>query len=195
LHRTLRYVDMYLLSSSSGSVVTQVTRVNSLFDPDLTGTGHQPRGFDQLCSSTGPYATYRVHNVRIAGEAVTADGLIDMAWGFSDTNSLPSAAGGSALSTCTPYAELPGWKCGVYSTYQDPVKFSAQRRMSDIHGVQESSITSEDNYAALYNASPVDTAYFYFLASAPGGGTRSVHVILSFEFDATFEDPYLLAAS
>jgi hypothetical protein len=67
--------------------------------------------------------------------------------------------------------------------------------MSDIHGVQESSISSEDNYAALYNASPVDTAYFFFLASAPGGGTRTVHVILSFEFDATFEDPYLLAAS
>jgi len=195
LSRTLRYVDMYLLSSSSGSVVSQVMRVNSLFDPDQTGTGHQPRGFDQLCSSTGPYATYRVHNVRIAGEAVTADGLIDMAWGFSDTNSLPSAAGGSALSTCTPYAELPGWKFGLYSTYQDPVRFGAQQTMANIHGVTEVAISTEDDYAALYNASPVDIAYFYFIASAPGGGTRTVHVVLSLEFDVSFEDPYLLGAS
>ena len=43
----MRYVDYYTMSSASGSVAKQVMVANGLFDPDLTGTGHQPMYFDE----------------------------------------------------------------------------------------------------------------------------------------------------
>lgn len=44
----LRYVDVYTLTSTSNSVARQWMRLNSIFDPDYTGTGHQPLYLDQL---------------------------------------------------------------------------------------------------------------------------------------------------
>lgn len=44
----LRYCDIVALDPTAGGIAARVFRANSLFDPDFTGTGHQPLGFDQL---------------------------------------------------------------------------------------------------------------------------------------------------
>lgn len=51
----LRYCDVYTLTSSSNAIAKQYMRMNSLFDPDQTGTGHQPYYFDQLAALYGRY--------------------------------------------------------------------------------------------------------------------------------------------
>lgn len=43
---TLRYVE-HLVQAADATVATHQFRANSVFDPDLSGVGHQPRGFDQ----------------------------------------------------------------------------------------------------------------------------------------------------
>lgn len=45
---TLKYNDTFYLSSSSGTITTWQYILNGLYDPDYTGTGHQPMYFDQL---------------------------------------------------------------------------------------------------------------------------------------------------
>ena len=45
---TLRYAQKFTISASIAQAGTWVFRANGMFDPDLTGSGHQPRGFDQL---------------------------------------------------------------------------------------------------------------------------------------------------
>jgi hypothetical protein len=52
----LRYVDTYLLSISSGSIAKQVMYVNSVFDPDNSGTGHQPLYRDTYAGIYDQYA-------------------------------------------------------------------------------------------------------------------------------------------
>jgi len=44
----LRYTDTYALNAAAGSIAVQNFRANSLFNPDQTGVGHQPYGYDQL---------------------------------------------------------------------------------------------------------------------------------------------------
>lgn len=46
---TLKYVEkLQLNAGASGIPATYVFTANGLYDPNITGTGHQPRGFDQL---------------------------------------------------------------------------------------------------------------------------------------------------
>jgi hypothetical protein len=53
----LRYCDTYAVVSTAGAIGKQIMRWNSCFDPDQTGTGHQPLYFD---SYAGVYDHYAV---------------------------------------------------------------------------------------------------------------------------------------
>lgn len=56
---TMRYQEQFSIDSTLGGVVpgTYVFCANGLYDPNTTGTGHQPRGFDQLMAM---YRRYEV---------------------------------------------------------------------------------------------------------------------------------------
>lgn len=46
--RTLKYVENITMSSTTGSIFHQLFSANGLYDPNTTGTGHQPIFFDQI---------------------------------------------------------------------------------------------------------------------------------------------------
>jgi hypothetical protein len=52
----LRYVDYHNLTCTAGALGTYIYRWNSLFDPNQTGTGHQPLYFDTLAGVYDQYA-------------------------------------------------------------------------------------------------------------------------------------------
>lgn len=55
LYTKLRYREQLTFTQTTGSLSDQVYRPMSLFDPDLTGTGGQPYGFDQWTQFYGYY--------------------------------------------------------------------------------------------------------------------------------------------
>jgi len=56
---TLNYYDSFSLNSGTGTVGNYVYSANGLYDPDITGTGHQPMAFDQLMLSFDHYCVTR----------------------------------------------------------------------------------------------------------------------------------------
>jgi len=58
----LRYVANFALDASGGSSAIQVFSANSCFDPDVSGTGHQPMFFDNYSAL---YSNYRVNRSTI----------------------------------------------------------------------------------------------------------------------------------
>lgn len=56
----LKYNETISITSTMGAMVDYQFRLNSIYDPDLTGGGHQPLGRDQLA---GLYNRYRVDKV------------------------------------------------------------------------------------------------------------------------------------
>lgn len=63
----LKYNDNLTFTSTSGGLSLQKYRGNSLFDPDQTGTGHQPYLFDQWATM---YTNYLVHGAKIVIRSV-----------------------------------------------------------------------------------------------------------------------------
>ncbi len=47
LIRKLRYSDSVILNAPTAAAVNHFFSANGMFDPDITGIGHQPLGFDQ----------------------------------------------------------------------------------------------------------------------------------------------------
>lgn len=68
LRAKLTYTDNFTLASAAitGNCNNVGTyNLNGLFDVDAGAGGHQPLGFDQLCSANGPYYRYKVIGVEI----------------------------------------------------------------------------------------------------------------------------------
>ncbi len=72
----LNYVQTFKLSTGAAGIfgIEQVMRLNSLFDPDFTGVGHQPYGFDTLATIYNKYKVLRV-NLRLEWTNPVADGV------------------------------------------------------------------------------------------------------------------------
>jgi len=82
----LRYVDTYSLSSSGGSTGKQILYLNSTFDPDNTGTGHQPLYRDTFAAIYDQYAVISADvTVTFVSNATTSPMRIGMV--IDDDNS------------------------------------------------------------------------------------------------------------
>lgn len=64
----MRYVTNVTLQSTLGSMDTHLFRANSVFDPDATGAGHQPMGYDSWKTHFNHYV---VLGSRITVQAVS----------------------------------------------------------------------------------------------------------------------------
>lgn len=86
----LPYFDTGTIASAATiSFLAQQFRLRSCFDPDLTGVGHQPRGFDQWVAAG--YTHYRVRGVKLFAKMVM------------DSDSTPAATDG-----CTWFMMISG---------------------------------------------------------------------------------------
>jgi hypothetical protein len=72
---TLAYGGTHELDGGANAYAGNVYRMNSMYDPDATGAGHQPRGFDQLVAAAGPYTKFTVTKCEVTAvfRNLTAD--------------------------------------------------------------------------------------------------------------------------
>lgn len=97
----LRYVDTHTIQSSAGSAGGQVFRLNSVYDPDFTGAGHQPLYYDQFTAVYNKYvvigATIKVDFSPLSDDTeITTTGPYTV--GLTMNNSNNWATNGATLS-------------------------------------------------------------------------------------------------
>lgn len=59
---TMRYADRFTLAATTSAPDYRFMSANGMYDPDITGIGHQPRGFDELMKL---YDRFQVDEVEI----------------------------------------------------------------------------------------------------------------------------------
>ena len=70
----LKYVQNISLDPTAGVGAIQVFRANSVYDPDMTGTGHQPSNFDKLATIYDRY-TVVGSKIRVYPNFVSTSGI------------------------------------------------------------------------------------------------------------------------
>ncbi len=180
----LRYADTFSLGGVTG-IQDQQMNLNSLYDPDRSGTGHQPRGFDQLAAL---YSRYRVYSVKyhVVGTLTTAnDALVA---GVFPSNS------GAAATALADFAEAPMGKFKRYNLYQG-FTLTGSVDLPLLNGKTHTAYMADDTTQALTSASPTETLILHVVCVNVNGANSSTQVTVFMEFEAEFSDPVALSSS
>jgi len=156
--RELVSLDYVAFNRVSPGVVVgadQVFALNSAFDPDVSGVGHQPRDFDTWASI---YSKYRVIRT-----LVEADVRQRAAHGIH-VCVVPSNSATALVAADLP-AELPrAVYMGVTGSSQPVASYRGAFDVRAVLGMTQAEFKGDDSTAALVTASPAQLVYLHLFA-------------------------------
>lgn len=182
-----KYVSEFTLNpGAAGTAGVHVFSANGLYDPDLTGIGHQPRGFDQLMSM---YDHYTVLGSKITVSFMHSTGVLynNMSVGITlkDASSVETDKNEYQEARVTNFLVLPG----STTTDQALVRtLSMKSSTKNFLGIQHpmSSAVCRGTIAA----NPTEQCYFHCWA-APYGATdeQVLQCSVQIEYLAVLTEP------
>lgn len=155
-----KHVKLVYESSALGTTTTTAINwhtfsLNSMYDPDVTGIGHQPLGFDQLANF---YQRYRVHGCKVIVEGInyTPNTAACILFNLSD---LPA----DRPADLREAKEQPRSKCRLASAETRTFRMQEYYPVSYISGRTKRQVNMEDNFVGTLSSasgtSPADQVY------------------------------------
>lgn len=179
----LKYVDNVTLNPGVASIASHLFRANSLFDPDYSGVGHQPLGFDQW---TTFYDMYRVVGAKISatffptGEHDTCGVYLD-----NDTTT-PTVLSDILEQKQTHYRQ-------IVASQTHPTTISFNYSSKKFFG---KAAAVNANQRAAMTANPTTDIYFTVFAGSPSGADTGARVVqIQIEYIALLTERKTLAQS
>ncbi len=154
----LKYTaGIQLDSGGAGSIASHVFRGNSLFDPDFTGGGAQPTGFDQWAAF---YERYRVRasSFKVYVRTETPGSSNTMTMGVIVPKTVTTLDTNFANSTGEPYAKVKmvaNQEAGYPSTIKSYIS------TKKILGLTKRE-SSDVDYSALVTTNPLNQWFWHF---------------------------------
>lgn len=180
---TMKYAQFRVMSGAV--VVYQVFRGNSIFDPDLTGVGHQPMAHDQWGNL---YLRYRVLGSRIKLTAINelADPTAIQIWPSNDST-IPT--------NFTDGLEQPRSVAGLLggATGSDRKTLSASMTTTTIKGSRK--LADDQGMEANFGANPAIQWFWTVGVNQLNGGGASVECMFEIEYDVDIYDRIELGQS
>jgi hypothetical protein len=178
----LTYYDVATISTGAGSAGTRVYSTNGLYDPDVTGAGHQPMPFDQLMLSFEHYVTTSAKiTVNFKNTSTTATQSVALSLNASAT---PVTAYGSLAEN----GVLVRDRLGMYP-YGDSVKtLSLPINIGKFGDVRN--LLDNPNYEGSLSSNPAEQSYFHISCWNPDT-VSSIDCICEIwlEYQAIFREP------
>jgi len=179
----LKYYDFRILAG--GLNQSWGYNLNSLFDPDATGTGHQPYAYDQWSQFYGRYLVRRCR-VRV---------LFAQSNDTSDTIVICGALNGFSGGTLTQLqaqdlAESPFSKSDLLDRGSGQVRreMTFNFDLAKISGATRVKYAADDRYAALISANPAEAIGFFINCFDFAGATVNVAFTVEIMYHAEMFD-------
>ena len=201
----LKYVQTIALNPSAGAVVGHRFRVNSLYDPDLSGTGHQPRGHDQLSVI---YSKYLVTAVSIKATPVVTSSYdagggaaVERAGGYygillDDDETINE----SSVEDILEGKQGGGVRRLAGSTAVQPrTPSAAKRSLSLRRWFKVRNLFAEDGASAAIDANPTEgpnwRVWYGNPSTMTGTDPDNINFLIEMKFWARYYEPKYMAAS
>lgn len=179
----MKYAEAVVLSGTG--LRSYQWNLNSLFDPNRTGTGHQPYGFAQLCGSTSLYNRYRVFAARYVLSVANDTYNIHYAALPANGNTLP-------ISNVSEARENPRCQYNVQNPNGTLKRLTGKVNLPALTGRTKQQYMSDDRYQAQYNATPDETMTLniYCQGMNDDTGVSMSHTVnILIEYYVEFFDP------
>lgn len=177
-----KYRETIHLTASSGASAPYIYSCNGMYDPNITGTGHQPMFFDNMAAL---YDHYTVLNSRITVVYVPTPqailtahnfvvGLLDTsAWGTTNAN----YAGENPSATTLICVATSNNEKNIISKYWNAERVFGARALSD------------STLRGTPAANPTEQTYFgIMIQDANGIGTAEGDLSITIEYDAVWTE-------
>lgn len=164
-----------------------VFAANGLHDPDITGIGYQPTGFDQYMAL---YNEYVVTKSYIKVCAVNTDPNSQQMVGIAVLD-LPTTSSDPRV-----YLNSGTCKWGVVDVYKSGSTLSLTHEV-DIRSMSTQDIFNENSYAGTVSTNPPDTHHWHVFVAPTDflSNTAAVACIVYIEYEVYFRDPALTSNS
>lgn len=145
-----KYFENFILSPTAGSSSIYQFNLNSIYDPNESGTGHQPMGTDQLQPL---YSKYRVYKAIMKVEVFTPAADMYVGIGAINNNTPMPADAEEFTERYGSTAKIAPGGGGFQRTVLRKLI-----RLPVLMGVSSIKYKTDDVYAANLNANPVERA-------------------------------------
>lgn len=150
------YADSLDLDNTSGgtTLASAIFRLNGLYDPNYSGVGHQPMGYDQL---TPLYQRYLVRGVKVI---VTGKGTTG-----ANSDSVVLAIQGRPINSLTSYPTSPSMALEDRMTSVVPIdndksfKFARYFDIAKMWGTSRNHLEGEQDFSSSNNTNPQKECY------------------------------------
>lgn len=176
------------LASSSAQPGTYILVGNGMYDPDSTGTGHQPRGFDQLMAF---YDHYVVTSVTLKAQFFNTSGSVASIGFVSVRDSFTASA------NFTDYLES-----SLTRTVQLGVEGTSSATKTIVYNLDVAKFLgrrdplSDPELKGNTSSNPTETCFFHIGAQTPDLFTTSaVLLIATLTYTCVLIEPKMVAQS
>ncbi len=187
--KKLRYHDQVSLDpGTAGAISTYIFRLNSMYDPDETSTGHEPRYFSELMQF---YETYTVLGAKITMRFASVEATYPITIGYS-----VEATTGITDATANGYIEGGHGKWFLLGNRNGMGNKTMTHYWSTKKYFKKSNVTDEYDLTGKVNTNPASPAYFHLWAEQESGqDTSAVLCDITIDYYCLFREPLSVAQS
>lgn len=179
---TLKYGGTFTITSTNSLAGFYQFSCNGLYDPNITGTGHQPMYFDNLMAVYDHYTVIgsKVTATVVPNSASDGPGAFSIFINDDTTTSAGTFISDvSEQSSGTPITVLP---IGQSMPLKVVKTWSAKQTFGG-------SVLGNDNLQGTASANPLEQSYYQFAyQDLRAAGTSTVTVIVNIEYTAVFDE-------
>ena len=159
----MKYAEVRTVAGPIGGGLVQYNfNLNSIFDPNLSGFGHQPYGYDQLADL---YNRYRVYRVDYAISAYNSDGSVN----YSVVAALPA---NEVITGALGVAEIMENPRAKYITQAPSAALKVLKgsvSLPSLVGRSKAQYMADDRYQSQWGTSPSEQAVLNIMAGTISG--------------------------
>lgn len=172
------------VTTNVGNAYNYLFNLNSIFDPDRTGTGHQPYGHDTLQTL---YSRYRVISCSFVATAYS--GAQPVRFGVIPTNNAVT------FGSIAEMSENPRARFGLQVPNSPAVKVKGKVYLPALMGRSKAQYVADDRYQADFGSNPLELGTLTCTALGLQETGVDVNWTITLEYTVEVFDPRHLSQS